>query len=159
MDDIRGPAQFLHGFQHAAGKEDGALSIVCEELAFLVAVYLLAAEIIFVIDEVYLDAGGRYGCDLDDEGAVYVRDDDVHAGEADDLVQLILSLVDAAVAGHEGTDFLLALLNALRELTAYLGNPGFRKVGVHLGVDEQNLLGGISHNSYLQLTHKVTKNF
>ena len=141
VDDVRCPAKFFHGFQDAAGKENGTLSVVCEELALFVAVHLFAAEIVLIVDEVYLDAGGRYGCDLDDQGTVHVRDDDVHSGQADDLVKLVLSLVDAAVAGHKGTNLLLAFLNALRELTAYLGNPAFRKIGIHFGVDEQNLLG------------------
>ena len=64
-------------------------------------------------------------------------------------MELVLPFVDAAVAGHEGADFLLPFLDSLRQFPAHLGHPAFRKVGAHLGVDEQYLLGGISHNTII----------
>ena len=77
-----------------------------------------------------------------------VADDDVHARQADDLVQLVLALVDAAVLGHEGADFLLALLDALRELPAEVADGALREVGDHLGIDEEDFLDGISHDMF-----------
>ena len=61
-------------------------------------------------------------------------------------MQLVLALVDTAVLGHEGADFLLALLDALRELPAEGADGALRKVGDHLGVDEEDFLDGISHD-------------
>ena len=148
MDDVRGPALFLHGIQNAAGEENGAFSIVFEELAAIVPVDLLAAEIIFVVDEIYLDAGGRDGGHLDHEGTVYVGDDDIHPREADHFVKLVLASVDAAVQGHEGADFLVTLLDSLGEFTADIGHGALRQIGVHLRIHKQDLLGGISHITF-----------
>ena len=145
MDDIRRPAQLFHRLQYAAGEEDGPFPIVREEFAVRIPVNLLAAEIIFIVDEIDLYTGGRDGGHLDDERTVYVAHDDVHAGKPDDFVQLVLPFVDAAIAGHEGADFLVALLDALGKFAAQLGDRGFRKVRKHLCVDEQNLCG-ISHS-------------
>ena len=157
MDDVRGPAELLDGLQDSAGVEDGPFAVVGEELAGVVPVDLLPAEIVLIVNEIDLDAGGRDGGYLDDEGPVHVADDDVHPRKADDLVQLVFPLVDAAVFGHEGADLLLAFLDALGELPAQVGDGALREVGIHLGIDEQDFLDGIGHNS-LCLTYKV-KNF
>ena len=60
--------------------------------------------------------------------------------------------------GHEGADFLVALLDALGQITADIGHPAFRKVGEHLCVYEQDFLGCFSHIT-CYLTHKVTNFF
>ena len=99
--DVRGPAELLDGLEDAAGEEDGPFVVVREEDAVLVAEDLLAVEIIFVVYEIDLDPGRGNGGDLDYEGPVHVRDDDVHPGEADHFVELVLPFVDAAEPGHE----------------------------------------------------------
>ena len=146
MDDVRGPAELFHGLQDAAGVEDGAFAVVGEEGAIVVTEDLFPAEVIFVVDEVNLDAGRGDGRHLDDQGTVHVADDDVHARQADDFVQLVLPLVDAPVFGHEGADLLLALLDPLGKLAAEIADGAFRKVGNHLGIDKEDFLDGISHD-------------
>ena len=147
MDDVRRPAELLHRLQDAPGVEDGALAVVGEEGAVVVAERLFAAEIVLVVNEIDLDAGGGDGGHLDDQGPVHVADDDVHPGEADHLVQLVLAFVDAAVFGHEGADFLFPLLDPLRKLTAQEADGTVREIGGHLGIDEQDFLYGISHSA------------
>ena len=146
VDHVRGPAQLLDGLEDAAGEEDRTLVVVFEGLAGSVAERLLAAEIVLVVNEVDLDARGRDGGDLDDQGPVHVRDDDVHAGKADHLVELVLPLVDTAEPGHERSDFTLALLDALRQITADIGDIRLREIRVDLGVDEKDSLLNIAHN-------------
>ena len=64
--------------------------------------------------------------DLDHQRAVHVIDDDIHSREADDLVELVGPFIDAAVARHEGTDFLFILLYPLRQIASYPGNGSLR---------------------------------
>ena len=45
--------------------------------------------------------------DLYDEGMVIVIDVDIDAGEADDLMELIATLIDIAIAGHESAHFIV----------------------------------------------------
>ena len=146
MDDVGGPAEFLYRFQHALCEENGALVIVAEKAAFGIGIYGSSPEIVFVVNEIYLYAGCRNGCDLNYQRAVHVSDNYVDAGKADDLVELVLALIDAAVLGHEGADFLLAFLDALRELPAEVADRALREVRDHLGIDEQDFLDGISHD-------------
>jgi hypothetical protein len=61
-------------------------------------------------------------------------------------VQLVLALVDTPILGHEGADLLLPLLNSLRKLTAEVADGALRKVGNHLGINEEDFLDGISHD-------------
>ena len=147
VDDIRCPAELLDRLEDAAREEYGALAVVREEAAFVVKEGLLAAEIILIVDELYLQARCRDGCNLDDEGPVDVADDDVHPGEADDFVQLVLALVDAAVAGHERADLLLLLLDTLWKMAANGCYFRFRKVRGHFGIDEQYSFYGLFHLS------------
>ena len=107
----------------------------------------IARSPILVVDKIDLDPGRRDRGDLDDQRTVHVADDDIDAGQADDFVKLVLPFVDASIAGHEGTDLLLALLDALRQVASDPGNAALREIGNHLGVDEQNLLGEIFHNN------------
>ena len=58
MYHVRCPAQLLDGLEHAPGEENGPFPIVLEELAVLVAVNLFSMEVVFVVDEIHLHAGG-----------------------------------------------------------------------------------------------------
>ena len=60
-------------------------------------------------------------------------------------MELVLALVDAAVARHKRTDFILSLLDGLREFTAEVSDVTFRQIREHLGVYEQYLLCRITH--------------
>ena len=68
-------------------------------------------------------------------------------------MQLVLPFVDAAVAGHERTDFLASFLNSLRKVSSDAGNPGLREVGFNLGIDEEDSFDGIGH-TFLLYSHK-----
>ena len=138
MDDIRGPAQFLHGFQDTAGEENGPFAIVGEEFSVFVPEDELALEIIFVVDEVYLDTGRRNGGDLYYEGMVSLSHYDIDARQADNFVKLVLAFVDAPVARHEHTDLPTPLLDALGKFTADACDVRFWEVRKHFRVNEQD---------------------
>ena len=154
VDDVRSPAGFLYGFQYATGEEDGPFPVVGEELSLLVAVGELPFEIVFVIDEVNLDTGGGDGCHLDDERAVHIAEDDIHPGEADYFMQLVLPLVDAAITRHEGPNFLFPLLDALRKVSSHHRDVALREIRGYLRTDEQDFLCRFCHitNNNLSVT-------
>ena len=143
--DVRSPAQLLYRLQNAAGKENGPLVIVGKELSVLVTVELLSLEVILVVDEVHLRPCLGNGGNLDNQRTVGIVDYEVHAGEPDDLVKLVLALVDAAVAWHESTDFLVFLLCSLREIAAYGSYFTLGKIGIHLRANEKYFLCRIVH--------------
>ena len=113
VDDIGYPAELLDGFEGTTYEEDRALVVVVAYLGVDVEDGLALEEII-VVDEVYLQAGGRQRSDLDDQWMVIVIDDHVDPREADDFMQLIAALVDDTEAGHEDADIITQLLNPLR---------------------------------------------
>ena len=63
-------------------------------------------------------------------------------------MQLVFPLVDAAITGHERPDFLPAFLDALGEFPADAGDRRLREIGENLGIDEQDLFCGITHNHF-----------
>ena len=101
MYDVRRPPELLDRLQDSARKENRTLSVVFEEFPVLVAVDLLAVEIVFVVNEIHLHPGSGYGSNLYHKRPVYIVDDYVHSREADDFMQLVLPLVDAAESRHE----------------------------------------------------------
>ena len=159
MDDVGGPAEFLYRFQHALCEENGALVIVAEKAAFGIGIYGSSPEIVFVVNEIYLYAGCRNGCDLNYQRAVHVSDNYVDAGKADDLVELVLALIDAAETGHEGADLLLVLLDSLGEVAPYPGNIALGEIGIYLRVHEQDFFVCFSHTNNKIDFNKGTKNF
>ena len=86
MDDVWGPTLFLHGLEHAACKEDCTLAIVGIFLAFLVFHHSPLLEVIFIVDEIYLNTGNGYRGNLDDQRMVGIVDDEVHSRETDHFV-------------------------------------------------------------------------
>ena len=56
MDDIRSPSEFLDSFKYTSCKENGSFSVVFEELAVFVSIEALSVEIVFIVDEIDLDA-------------------------------------------------------------------------------------------------------
>ena len=119
MDDVRSPSELLYGLKYTACEEDSSFAVILEEVSVVVAIYAFSVEIVLIINEIHLHSGCRYRRNLDYERSVHVVDDDIHAGEADDLMKLILSFVDAAIARHERTDLLLPFLNTLRQVSSY----------------------------------------
>ena len=118
MDYIWRPTKLLYGFKYTSCEEDCSFSIVFEEIAVSIVIDALAVEIILVVDEVYLHSCCRDRCDLDDKWSVNIVYDYVHTREADNLMKLILSFVDAAISRHEGSYLLLPFLDALRKLSS-----------------------------------------
>ena len=149
VDDVRGPAEFLHRFQDAAGEENRPFAVVGEEFSVIVPVDEFALEIVFVVDEIDLYAGRGDGGHLDDEGVVRFSYDYVDARQADNLVKLVLAFVDAAIAGHEHADFAPFLLDSLGKFAADACDVRFWEVRKHFRVNEQNFFHRFSHNSYI----------
>ena len=75
-DDIWAPTEFLQRFEHAAGIEDGAFSIVFIFLSVFVGHEALV-EVVVVVDEVNLHACNLDGGHFDDERMVSVVNHDV----------------------------------------------------------------------------------
>ena len=121
VDDVWSPPELLYSLKYSAGKEYGSFSVILEELAAIVAIDALAVEIVLIINEIYLDSGSRNRCNLDHKRSVDIVDDDIHSREADHLMKLVLSLVDASISWHEGSDLLLSLLDSLRKVSADVG--------------------------------------
>ena len=112
--EVGDPSEFLSGFECASGEEYGSFVVVGEEFVGVwVGDGAFTAEEVVVVDEVDLHACGLYACDLDEEWVVGVVDNDVEAGETDDFVELVASLVDAAESGHESADFPSAFHDSL----------------------------------------------
>ena len=148
MYDVRCPSELLYGLEDSAGEEDGSFPVVFEIVALIVAVYALAVEIVLVVNEVHLHPGCRNGSHLDDKRSVDIVDDDVHSGQTDDLMELVLSFVDATISRHECSYLLFPFLNTLRKVSSYVGNLRFRKVREYFRIDEQDSFNRIIHTLY-----------
>jgi hypothetical protein len=146
----RGPAQFLDRFQYAAGEKDGPFVVVLKVVVRAVGQHRLAREVVVVVDEINLYARRGYRRHLDNQLVVVVVDDEVHARQPDNLMQLVPALVDAAVAGHEGADLVPAFLHCLRQRTAKPGTLRFWKIGGDLLTHVQNLACHGFEGLYLQ---------
>src|SRR5512135_230971 len=120
MNNVGGPSQFLHSLDHSAGKEEGTLVIIIELLAGSVSHSMFSLEIILVVDEINLHPGRLYGCDFYDQRMIGVVDDEIHPGKPDHLVQLVPSLVYAAIARHKCPNLFPSVLNSLREIPSNL---------------------------------------
>ena len=145
MDHVRCPSELLDCLEDTPCEEYGSFAVVLEEFSVFVKIYLFSVEIVLVINEVHLHSGSRNGCNLDYKRSVHIIDDDVHSRETDDLMKLVLSFVDAAIARHEGSDFLLSFLNSLRKVSSYVGYRRLREIWIYLRVDEQYPFDRISH--------------
>jgi hypothetical protein len=86
MYNSRLPTQFLHGFQHSPSKKYAPFIVIGKKPFVFVSVYEFSLEIIFVVNEIDLHTGCGNGSYLYDKGTVYVFDDDVHSGQANDFV-------------------------------------------------------------------------
>ena len=129
MDDVRRPAQFAHGFKHAAHKEEAAFVVVFEEISIRVLQDSLALEVSVVVDEVHLNAGRGDGGHLDDQRVIRIVHVEVHAGKANDLMELVSALIDLAKSWHEHADFLSFLVRPLGQHARDVAHRGFREVG------------------------------
>lgn len=139
MDNIGYPPQFFHGLHNAAHKEYAALVVVVEVFSFVVDQEILPQEIVVVIDKIDLHAGRLYRCHLDNQRMIGIIDDKVHSRQTYHLMQLIATLIDITVFGHESTDFPPSLLNALRQISTYRCNFRIGKIRSHLLRNEQHL--------------------
>ena len=86
VDDVRLPTQFLHCLNHAFGKEDHTLVIVAEEVSLRIVENLFPFEIVLAVNEIDLHTDNLQRGHLDDEGAVYIINDDVLPRQSDYLV-------------------------------------------------------------------------
>ena len=93
-------------------------------------------EEVVVVDEINLHPRLLDGGHLDNERVVGVVDDEVHAREANHLMELVPPLVDDAVAGHENPDFLPAFLCGLGQITTDEAHWRFRQIGCDFLMDE-----------------------
>ena len=149
MDHVRSPSEFLYGLKYSSCKEDSSFPVVLEVISRFVAIYALAVEIIFIVNEIHLHSRCRNRRNLDYERSVYFIDDDIHTRQTDNFVKLVLSFVDATIAWHEGTDLLLPLLNALRKVSADVCYIRFREVRCDFRIDEQYPFDRITHTTVL----------
>ena len=73
-------------------------------------------------------------------------------------MELVFPFVDATLTVHEGTDFLLSLLDALGQLAAQRCYVRVREIGGHFRINEKDFLCRIFHCQN-HLAYKFTKNF
>ena len=112
---------FFDRLQHAFGKEYAAFVAVAEHSALCLFPFM-AAEILFVVDEIHLKPFPRDRCDFDDQRLVDVIDYQVHPRKADHFVQLMPALVDIAVARHEDTHLAPRFLHQTGDFKRYVGS-------------------------------------
>ena len=137
VDDVGRPIEFLHRFDDATGKEDTAIVVVVAKHAFFVIhqVLLLREEIV-VVDEINLHPRLLDGGHFDNQRVVRIIDDEVHAREANHLVELVAAFVDDTVTRHEDSDFLTAFLCGLRKIATNEAHRRFRQIGCDFLMDE-----------------------
>jgi hypothetical protein len=142
VDHVGHPAEFADGLDDAAGVELAALDVVGKFLTVGVGVEEAAREVVVVVNEVDLHTCCLNGSHLDDERMVRVIDDQIHARETDDLMQLVATFVDHTESGHEGTNLVTGFLYALGKLASDLSRAAsVGHVGDNLSVDEKYLGG------------------
>ena len=113
VDDVGCPTQLPNGFQHTPHEEEAALVVVFEELVVRVVQNRFALKVGVVVNEIHLDAGSGDGRHLDDQGVVCVVHIQVHAAQANDLVELVTTLVDLAETRHEHANLFALLVRPL----------------------------------------------
>ena len=57
VDDVRGPAELLHGLKYTPGEEDSPFIVVCEKFSAFIRESLLAVEIVLIVNEIDLHPG------------------------------------------------------------------------------------------------------
>ena len=93
VDNVRTPTQFLYCLQYSTSIENGTCIIILVFNTVLVNHLQAVLEVIIVVDEINLHAGGLYGCYLNDKRMVGIVDDKVHTGETYHFVQLISAII------------------------------------------------------------------
>ena len=129
MNDIGGPAEFFHCFNHSAGKENGALVVVGRILSSFICKGILALEEILIINKIDLHASGLDRSHFNYQRMVGIVDYQVHTRKADNFVQLIAALVDATETRHERSNFLTFFLDTLGKVPADEAHMAFLQVG------------------------------
>ena len=76
----------------------------------------MTVEIVIAINKINLHTRGKQGGHFDYEGMIGIVDFDIEAGETNYFVELIATLVNDAVAGHESAHLGLGTVDSLREL-------------------------------------------
>ena len=104
------------GLEGAAAEEEEALVGVGQGTVAAVEHALAFDEVFLVVDEVDLHACRGDGAYLDDELVVAIVDDEVHAGKADDLMELMFAVVHLAEFRHEDPDFASNFLRSGRQI-------------------------------------------
>ena len=136
MDYVRSPSELLYCLKDTSCEEYSSFAVILEEFTIFVIIDLLSVKVVFVVDEIYLHSCCRDRCHLDNKRSVHIIDDDVHSRETDHFVKLVLPFIDAAIARHEGSDFLLSFLDALRKISSYIGYRGLREIWKYLRINE-----------------------
>jgi len=115
MDDIRCPTQFLNCFQNTLREEDHAHVVIGEHVHVLVVEKRLAMKKLLIINEVHLKSDLRNAGHLDDQGVIGIVDNQIHSAQTDHFVQLMATLVDFTIPGHEDAGFFSAFVDGLRK--------------------------------------------
>ena len=140
MDDIRRPAELLNGLKHTLAEEDGTLIVVFEERTVVVVVAGFAVEVIFVVKEVHLHFGLRDGSDLDNQRVVVIVDRNVDTRKPDHFVQAVPAFIDHTEPGHQNADFMVLLLDGLRQKARNCTNRRIFDERGHLRTHKEDFL-------------------
>lgn len=140
MDDIRRPAELLYGLKHTLAEEDGTLIVVFEERTVVVVVDGFAVEVIFVVKEVHLHLGLRDGSDLDNQRVIVVVDRNIDTRKPDHFVQAVPAFIDHTEPGHQNADFMVLLLDGLRQKARNCTNRRIFDERGHLRTHKEDFL-------------------
>ena len=157
MDDIGRPPQFFDGFEYAPCEKYGTFIVIGEQFSVFIPNDCFSMEIVFVVDEIDLDAGRRDLSDLNNELMIVVIDDQVHSGESDYFVKLSTSFVNQAVTGHESSDFVTFFLHSLRKRSAQYGHIVFIKIRSYLLADIKDFAVTHYYRIFVKTDTKVLK--
>ena len=126
IDEVGLPSELAYRLEGATAEEEQSLVGISQHVVTVVEHALALDGVFLVVDEVDLHACCWDRSHLDDELVVAVVDDEVHAGEADDFMQLVLAVVYLAEFGHEDPDFASHFLRSCGQVAS---KDGFLVLG------------------------------
>jgi len=140
MDNIRSPTELLDSLEHTLTEEDGTLVVVFEERTIVIVVDGFAVEVVFVVKEIHLHLGLRNGCDLDNQRVVVVVYRNVDTRKPYHFVQAVPAFIDNTKTGHQDADFMVLLLDGLRQKPCNSANRRIFDERGHLRTHKKDLL-------------------
>ena len=110
VNDIGWPAKFFDRFQSAFTEKNRTQPIVFKPFLVVVGKDVFSFEQVFVIQEIYLQAGIRQRSYLDLQGEILIVDRNIDAREPNHLMQPVTALINRTKTGHDTTNFVAVVI-------------------------------------------------